>query len=184
MHFAYPKGGFGRASCLESGLHNHGLQSIKVVALFWKKLGRVVKNKSQVSRWSYWRKTLFEVFVSFFSFGLRANPCQTFVKKIMTGLPKLPSTVSEFFEREKLSHQENFFPSVSDFELRIFGLLVKKFWRLTKTALYVSRGDFRRKKVPNKNHFSPSVCEDELMIFRILAKSVQISPKLLSTCPN
>ena len=25
MHFAYPKGGFGRDSCLESGLHNHGL---------------------------------------------------------------------------------------------------------------------------------------------------------------
>ena len=34
MHFAYPKGGFGRDSCLESGLHNHGLQSIKVVGLF------------------------------------------------------------------------------------------------------------------------------------------------------
>ena len=25
-HFAYPKGGFGRDSCLQSGLHNHGLQ--------------------------------------------------------------------------------------------------------------------------------------------------------------
>ena len=36
MHFAYPKGGFGRDSCLESGLHNHGLQAIKVVGFFKK----------------------------------------------------------------------------------------------------------------------------------------------------
>ena len=65
----------------------------------------------------------------------------------MTGLPKLPSTVSDIFKGEKLSQQKKLFPSVSDFELMIFEFLVKKFGRLTKTALYVSRGDFRREKI-------------------------------------
>ena len=54
----------------------------------------------------------------------------------------------------------------------IFGLLLKNFGRLTKTALYVSRRVFRRKKLSNKNHFSPTFCELVLMIFRILAKNV------------
>ena len=67
----------------------------------------------------------------------------------MTGLPKVPSTVSEIFKGEKLSHQEKFFPSVSDFQLMIFGILVKKLGRLTETARYVSRGDFRKKKLSN-----------------------------------
>ena len=66
--------------------------------------------------------------------------------KTKTGLRKLPSTVSEIFKGEKLSNQKKSFPSVSDFELRISGLLVKKFGKLTKTALSVSRRDFRRKK--------------------------------------
>ena len=61
-------------------------------------------------------------------------------------LPKLPSTVSEVFKGKKLSHQKKFFSSVSDFELMIFGLLAKKLGRFTKTALYVSRGEFQRKK--------------------------------------
>ena len=71
----------------------------------------------------------------------------------MTGLPKLPSTVSENFKGGKLSHQKKIFPSVSDFQLMLSGLLVEKFGRLTKTALYVSRGDFRRKKTFNLKYF-------------------------------
>ena len=92
-------------------------------------------------------KKLAAIFIIFYIFGLWAVTSPTFDKKIMTGLPKFPSTVSEFFEGEKLSHQENFFPSVSDFELMIFGLLFKKIGRPTKTALYVSRGVFWRKKL-------------------------------------
>ena len=67
----------------------------------------------------------------------------------MAGLPKLPSTVPESLKEEKNSHQEIFYPSVSDFETMFFGLLVKKFGRLTKTTLYVSKGVFRRKKFSN-----------------------------------
>ena len=93
----------------------------------------------------------------FFIFGLWAVTSQTFDKKIMTGLPKLPSTVSEFFEREKLFHQEKIFPSVSDFQLRVFGLLIKKFGRLTKTALYVSRGGFWEETFKLKYFFSISL---------------------------
>ena len=37
MQFAYPKAGFGRDSCLESGHHNYGLQAIKVEGFFRKK---------------------------------------------------------------------------------------------------------------------------------------------------
>ena len=108
--------------------------------------GRVVQSESKVSRSSYLRKKLVGIFISFFIFSVWAVTSQTFDKKITTGLPKLPSTFSEIFKGEKLSYQKKSFPSVSDFELRIFGLLVKKIGRLTKTALYVSRGDYRRKK--------------------------------------
>ena len=66
-------------------------------------------------------------------------------ENLRAGLPKLLSTVSENIERKRLFHQQKKFPSVSDFKLMIFGLLVKKFGRFTKTALYVSGGDFRRK---------------------------------------
>ena len=76
MHFVYPKGGFGRDFCLESGLHNHGLHAIKFFGLFQKKIARVIKSKSHVSRWSYWRKIFFEVFVSFFTSGLWAKTFQ------------------------------------------------------------------------------------------------------------
>ena len=92
-------------------------------------------------------KKLDGIFISFVIFGLWAVTSQNFDNKIMTGLPKLPSMVSENFKGGKLSHQKNFFPSVSDFQLMLFGLLVKNFGTLTKTALYVSRGDFRRKKL-------------------------------------
>ena len=67
----------------------------------------------------------------------------------MTGLPKLSSTVSEIFKGEKLSHQKKIFPSVFEFELKIFGLVDKKFGRLTKTEFYVSRGELRKKKFSN-----------------------------------
>ena len=116
------------------------------------------------------KKNLLE-YLSIF-FGLWAVTSQILTKKTMTGLPKLPSTVSEIFRGEKLSHQKKFFPSVSDFELRIFGLLFKNFGSLTKTALYMSRGDFRREKILKLKSISASVCEFELLIFKILAKNV------------
>ena len=59
----------------------------------------------------------------------------------------MPSTVSKFLKGKKLSHQKKFFPSVSHFELLIFGILVKKFGSFTKTALDVSRIACRRKKI-------------------------------------
>ena len=67
----------------------------------------------------------------------------------MARLPKLPSTVPESLKEEKNSHHKTFYPSVSDFEIMFFGLLVKKFGKLTKTTLYVSKGDFRKKKFSN-----------------------------------
>ena len=148
IHFTRPKGVFGRNFCLKSALHIHGYQAI-IGRLFWKKFfGRVVQSESKVSRSSSFRKkNCWNFYHFFFIFGLWAVTSQTSDKKIMTGLPKLPSTVSEFFEREKQSHQEKFFPPVSDFELRFFGLLIKKFGSLTKTALSVSRGGFWRKKL-------------------------------------
>ena len=118
-----------------------------------------------VSRWSYFRKKFVGIFINFYIFGLWEVTSQTFDKKIMIGWPKLPSTVSEIFNGEKLSHQKNFFPSVSDFELMIFGLLVKKFGKLTKTALYVSRRDFRRiKSFKLKSFFiiTSWICADDL----------------------
>ena len=63
---------------------------------------RVVQSESKVSRSSYFRKKLVGIFTNFIIFGLWAVTSQTFAKKIMTGLPNLPSTVSEIFKNEKL----------------------------------------------------------------------------------
>ena len=73
-----------------------------------------------------------------------------FWQKIMTGLPKLPSTVSEIFKGEKLPHQKKFLPSVSDFELLIFRILAKKVANITKAAFYLSRLRFCQKNVSEK----------------------------------
>ena len=81
-----------------------------------------------------------------------------FWQKIMTALPKLPSTVSDIFKPETIPHLKNIFPSVSDFELMIFALLVKNFGSLTKTALYVSRGFLEGKTFNLKSFFSISLC--------------------------
>ena len=54
-------------------------------------------------------KKLVAIFISFVIFGLWAGTSQKFDKKIVTGLPKLPSTVSEIFKGEKLSHQKKIF---------------------------------------------------------------------------
>ena len=84
-----------------------------------------------MSRSSPFRKeTCWNVY-QFFFWTVSSN-FSDFNKKIMTGLPKLPSTVSNIFKGEKHSPQKKLFPSVSDFELMIFGLLVKKIGRLTK----------------------------------------------------
>ena len=149
-----------------------------------KLFGRVVQSVSKFSRSSYFRKKLVGLLTSFFIFGLWAVSSQTFDKKT-TGLPKLPSTVSEIFRGEKLCHQKKFFPAVSDFELMIFGLLVKKYGRLTKTALYVSREDFRRKNsFKLKSFFSISLWIRADGFQDSGKKMSQISPKLHSTCPD
>ena len=79
-------------------------------------------------------------------------------KKGMAGLPNLPSMdPEEILRGKKHSWEKQFFSSISDFELMIFGLLVKKFGRFSKTALCVSRGDVRMKKSFNlKSFFSIS----------------------------
>ena len=69
-----------------------------------------------------------------------------FWQEIMTGLPKVPSTVSEIFKRDKISHQKRFFSSVSDFELTIFRILTKNVAIITKAAFYMSRLTFCQKK--------------------------------------
>ena len=115
--------------------------------------GPVAKNFS-VGLWiqnfqiiPFQKKNLLEC-LSFFFWTVSSN-FSDFNKTKMTGLPKFPSTVSEIFKGEKLSHQKKIFPSVFEFELKIFGLVDKKFGRLTKTAFYVSRGELRRKKFSN-----------------------------------
>ena len=55
-------------------------------------------------------KKLDGIFISFVIFGLWAVTFQNFDNKIMTGLPKLPSMVSENFKGGKLSHQKKIFP--------------------------------------------------------------------------
>ena len=146
--------------------------------------GRVVQSESKVSRSSYFRKKLVGIFMSFFIFGLWAVTSQTFNEKIMSGLPKLPSTVSEIFKGEKLSHQEKFVPSISDFELMIFGNLVKNFGRLTKTALYVSGGEFEGKNSLIKIIFLHQFVNLSWWFSGFWRKISQISPKLHSTCPD
>ena len=149
-----------------------------------KLFGRVVQSESKMSRSSYFRKKLVGIFINFLIFGLWAVTFQTFDKKVMTGLPKLPSTVSEIFKGEKLSQQEKFFPSVSDFQLRLFGILVKKLGRLTKTARYVSRGDFKRKNFRIKIIFLNQFLNLSWWFSGFWRKMPQISPKLHSTCPD
>ena len=79
-------------------------------------------------------------------------------KKIMTGLPKLPSTVSEIFKGEKFSHQKKNFPISFWLWANDFRSPGQNFGRFTKTALYVSRGAFRREKFfESKSNFSISL---------------------------
>ena len=117
-----------------------------------KLFNRVVQSESKVSRSSYFRRKLVGIFISFFFFSLWAVTSQIFEKKIITGLPKLPSTVSEIFEGEKLPHQKKFFPSVSDFELLILRILAKNVANITKAAFYLSRLTFCQKKVMQKKN--------------------------------
>ena len=99
-----------------------------------------------MSRWSYFRKRTCWNIYQFLYFWTVSSNFSDFWHKKRTGLPKLPSTVSEIFIKKTFFSPEKIHLSVSDFELMIFVLLVKKFGRFSKTALYVSRGDFRRKK--------------------------------------
>ena len=145
-----------------------------------KLFGRVVHSESKMSRSSNFRKKFVGIFFNFFLFGLRAVTSQIFAKK-KTGLP---STVSEILKGEKHSHQKKIFPSVSEFGLMIFGLLAKKFGRLTKTALYVSRGVLRRKKLSKKIIFLHQFVNLCWWFSGFWRKMSQTSPKLHSTCPD
>ena len=84
--------------------------------------GRVVQYESKVSRSSYFRNELVGIFINFFLFGLSAVSSQTFDRKLIARLPKPPSTVSDKFKGEKRVSPEIFFPSVSEFELMIYGI--------------------------------------------------------------
>ena len=182
--FYSPKWSFGRNFCLKSALHIHGYRAI-IGGVFCKKFfGRVVQSESKVSRSSSFRKkTCWDIY-QILNFGLWAVTSQTFAKKIMTALPKLPSTVSEIFKGEKLSHQKKFFPSVSDFELMFFGNLVKNFGRLTKLHSMCPEATFEG------NNFQIKIIS--LHQFVILSwwfsgfwrKVSQISPRLHSTSPD
>ena len=118
MHYAYPKGGYGRAFCLESGAHNHGLQATKVVCLFQKKFGRVVKNYPTCSDDLTGEKH----FSKFSSLSSLLDYEQTLFTKLTeilrAGLPKLPSTVSENF-----------------FSFCTFGMWAKTFFRILAKKL-------------------------------------------------
>ena len=94
-------------------------------------------------------KKLVIIFINFFIFGLWAVTSQTIDKKNNDWVAETALYAFRDFLVMKTFSPEKLFPCVSDFELMIFGHLVKKFGRLTKTALYVSREDFRRKKIPN-----------------------------------
>ena len=86
------------------------------------------------------------------------NFLQKFGTKFNGGLAEAALYCSRKFKGRKKISPEKFFPSVSDFEIMFFGLLVKKFGRLTKTTLYVSTEDFRRKKnFKLKSFFSNSL---------------------------
>ena len=74
------------------------------------------------------------------------NYFQKFGRKINGWLAETALYGFRKFQGKRDSNQKKFFPSVSDFEPMSFRLLVKKFGKFTKTALYVSRGAFRRKK--------------------------------------
>ena len=91
------------------------------------------------------KKKLVGIFINFFIFGLWAVTFQTFDTKKGLVCRNCPLRFQRFL-LGKFFSTEKIYLSVSDFELMIFVLLVKKFGRFSKTALYVSRGDFRRKK--------------------------------------
>ena len=149
MHFTRPKGVFGRNFCLKYAPHIHRLEAIIEMCLLQKTFRQgcpICIQSVQIILLQ--KKTCWNIY-QFLYFWTVSSNFSGFRKKIMTGLPKLPSTVSDIFRGEKFSHQKIFFPSFSNFELMIFGLLVKNFGGLTRTALFVSRGAFRRKKNSN-----------------------------------
>ena len=101
-------------------------------------------NPKSVQMILFQKKTCWNIY-QFLFFGRWAVTSQTFDTKKGLVCWNCPLRFQKFFLRKFFS-PEKIYLSVSDFELMIFVLLFKKFGRLTKTALYVSRGDFRRKK--------------------------------------
>ena len=109
MHFAYPKGGFGRDFCLESGLHNHGLQAIKVLGFFRKNSVGLSKTNLTCPDDLTGEKH----FSKFSSLSLLLDYEQNFFRNLTeilsAALPNLPSTVSEIFKGKKTCLTGNIF---------------------------------------------------------------------------
>ena len=121
---------------------------------FWVRLSNL---NPKVSRWSYFRKKLVGIFINFFIFGLWAVTSQTFDTKIVNGLPKLPSTVSEILIRKIFLTRKNrpigFWLWADDF--RASGRKVRKV--LYNCSLCVQRRFSKEQTFKLKSFFSNSL---------------------------
>ena len=115
-----------------------------------KLFGRVVQSESTVSRSSFFRKKLVAIFINFFIFGLWAGTSQTLDKKNNDWVAETALYGFRDFLVIKTFSPEKTFPMCFWLWANDFRASGQNFGRLTKTALYVSRGDFRRKKFPIK----------------------------------